>query len=29
VALMFDAEHPDHPTRDPLGNPHRLLDELS
>jgi peptidoglycan/xylan/chitin deacetylase (PgdA/CDA1 family) len=29
VALTFDAEHPDHPTGDPVGNAHRLLDVLA
>jgi peptidoglycan-N-acetylmuramic acid deacetylase len=29
VALSVDAEHPDHPTTDPIGNAGRLLDVLS
>ena len=28
IALTFDAEHPDHPSEDPIGNAHRLLDVL-
>lgn len=28
MALTFDAEHPDHPAEDPIGNAHRLLDVL-